>query len=194
MLRDDPKFFVDVLKLIFRPRSEPEESRPKITEKDRALALHGFRLLSDWRTVPGSGEDGQIDEKLLLDWVHKARTLAEEHGLLEVCDSQIGQVLARDKTKEPDGSWPSIPVRDVLEEIGTESDNVFSGFVVGIYNKRGVYMMSPGGDQTRGLAKRFEQYAEACQIDWPQTAAALRQVAQGYERQAQREDAEATLD
>jgi hypothetical protein len=67
----------------------------------------------------------------LLEWVKKARALANDRGLLEVCDARIGEVLAY-SPEESDGSWPCIPVRDALEEIGT--DEVFSGFGAGIYN------------------------------------------------------------
>ena len=130
--------------------------------------------------------------EVLFAWLHKARELAQEKGRLEWCDSRIGTVFAR-APKDPDGTWPCIPVRDALEEIGTE--DVFSGFEVGIFNKRGVVSKSSteGGEKERSLAKQFHDYAEACKFEWPKTAASLRRMAQTYEEDAKREDAEAEL-
>ena len=107
-------------------------------------------------------------------------------GLLEVCDSRIGEVLAY-APGEPDGSWPCIPVRDVLEDM--EAEEIFQGLGAGIYNKRGLYSKSlrEGGAQERDLANKYLAFAEASKIEWPKTAAALRRIARSYEEEA-RED------
>lgn len=85
-------------------------------------------------------------------------------------------------------------MRDALEEIGT--DAVFSGFSVGIYNKRGAFSKSirEGGAQERDLAEKYRGYAEACKIHWSKTAATLRRTALAYEDDARRADAAAELD
>jgi hypothetical protein len=146
-----------------------------------------------WETVPGSDEKGMVDEKGVLAWVQRARELAEERGLLEICDSRIGEVFARD-LERPGEAWPSVAVRDVMEEIGTEE--LFNGFCVGVFNRRGMFSKSPteGGAQERALAKKYQEFAEASKIEWPRTAAALRRVAQSYEQDARREDVEAMVE
>jgi hypothetical protein len=178
--------------VIFRPKSESDEPKREYTEEERARAQHAYRLLSSWQTVPGTRADNTVDEDVLLTWVGAARKAAEDSGHLEMCDVRIGTVFAW-APKESDGSWPCVPVRDALEEIGT--DAVFNGFEVGVFNKRGVYSKSPteGGDQERSIAGTFNGYAEACRVEWPQTAASLRRIAQRYERQAGHEDARAEL-
>ena len=123
----------------------------------------------------------------------RARALAADRGLLEICESRLGEVFAY-APDESDGSWPCVPVRDALEDIGT--DDVMGGFSAGICNKRGVFTKSirEGGMQERALAEKYGKFADACKIEWPQTAAALRRIAQGYEEDARREDAQAMLD
>ena len=113
--------------------------------------------------------------------------------MLEICDSRIGEVFAYDP-ETGDESWPCIPVRDALEEIGT--DDILGGFCAGIYNKRGLVSksMREGGAQERALAEKYRTFADACKIEWPRTAAALRRVALGYEEDARREDARVKLD
>jgi hypothetical protein len=193
LLRDKPDFFVEVLGLIFRPKGEssPEAKTPSEQEKQRAQSA--YRLLMTWREIPGQQKDRTVDERALFAWLKKARSPAEERGLLEVCDLRIGEVFAHDP-ELADTPWPSIPVRDALEDIGT--DEVFRGFGSGIYNKRGVVSksMREGGAQEWALAAKYKRFAEACYIDWPKTAAALRRMAEGYEEHARREDTEAMLD
>jgi hypothetical protein len=193
LLRDDPAFFVEVLGLAFRSKNEPKEGDKTPTDEEKMRAQNAYRLLRSWQVVPGSRDGQTVDERTLFDWIERARSLAEERGLLEMCDSRIGEVFAY-APEEADGSWPCLPMRDALEEIGTE--DVFDGLCVGIYNKRGMYSKSgrEGGAQERALAEKYRRFAEASKVDWPMTAAALRRVALGYEEDARREDAEAMLD
>jgi transcriptional regulator with XRE-family HTH domain len=192
MLSTDPKFFVDLLGVIFRSDADLEE-RPEPTDEEKARAQNAFRLLMSWTSVPGSREDKTVDESVLLDWVRKARSMAEGQRRVEVCDSRIGSVFAHSRDEPSDGGWPCIPVRDAIEEIG--SGALENGFEVGIYNKRGAHWKSieAGGQQERGLAKRYRDWAEICKIEWPRTAASLRRMAEGYEREAARADAETQL-
>ena len=120
LLRDEPGFFVEVLGLIFRPRNEPAEAAREYSEEEKRRAENAYRLLMSWKDVPGSQDGRTVDEKALREWIQKARSLADQRGLREVCESRIGEVLAY-APEEADGSWPCIPVRDMLEEIGDDS-------------------------------------------------------------------------
>ena len=64
---------------------------------------------------------------------------------------------------------------------------------MGIFNKRGVTSrgLTDGGVQERALADRYEASATALMDDWPRVARLLRDVAEGYRRDALREDEEA---
>ncbi len=189
MLSSYPAFFVDLLRVIYRSKRDPDDA--EFTEIDKDRAQNAYRLLMSWHSVPGSRYDGTVDGDAMLDWIHKARSMAEEQDRLEVCDLQIGDVFAQAPNELSDSSWPCIPVRDAIEEIGT--DALADGFEVGILNKRGAYTkaLDEGGNQERDLAKDFFAWSEASRIEWPKTAAALRRVGELYEARAQREDAEA---
>jgi hypothetical protein len=195
LLRDEPESFVEVLGLIYRPKSQPVGTVKEYSEDEKRRAENAYRLLLSWRDVPGSRDGRTVDERTLLGWIHKARSLAEQRGLLESCDSRIGEVLAH-APGEADGSWPCIPLRDVLEEIGADSEEIFQGLGVGILNKRGMYekTLREGGAQERNLARDYRAYAEASKIEWPRTAEVLRRIAQSYEEEARREDERAMLD
>jgi transcriptional regulator with XRE-family HTH domain len=188
-LEDNPPFLIDLLKIVFR-RSDEKEERPEPSESDRARALQVYRLLNSWQRVPGSRPDGSIDEDAIRRWIESVQALAEKESRREVADSRIGNVLAS-APKEPDGTWPCIPVRDAMEEFGTEE--MAEGFEVAIMNKRGATWKAPdeGGSQEREIAKQFFEWAEASRVEWPKTAASLRRVGERYEAYARREDAEA---
>jgi transcriptional regulator with XRE-family HTH domain len=189
-LRDDAGFFVDVLGLIFRPKKSLELEQPEPTKEQQDRARNAYSLLTNWKEIPGSGAKGPVDEVALNGWVTKARSIARERDLLDVCDYRIGHIFAFSPS-EPDGLWPCIPVRDVLDDIATEA--LHSGFSSGIYNKRGIVSksMREGGAQERELAKAYRAFAEACHLDWPRTAATLLRLAEGYEEEARRADLEA---
>lgn len=195
LLARDPGFFIELLTLLYRPRprtdeQEPQQEKVEPDESTRRQAKRAWHLLHDWQRVPGTKEDGTVDAEQLRAWVKSAREKAAAVDRLEVCDITLGEVLAQ-APGEQDGTWPCIPVRDVID--AADSPKLEQGFVIGISNKRGVYSKSlhEGGSQERELAAKYESYAKACQSRWPRTAAALMRVVAGYLEDARREDQEA---
>jgi len=184
-----PEFFAELIAIMYRSKKDPQTNEKPPTEEQKAKASSAFKLFWTWKTIPGSLENGTVDKEALMDWIKKARKRCDETGHLSICDDHIGQVLAHDPEKEL-GSWPCIPVRHVIEEVS--SDELESGFVAGIFNKRGTVTKGvfEGGQQERELASKYYEYARGCDIDWPRTAAALRRVAKYYEEDARREDEE----
>jgi transcriptional regulator with XRE-family HTH domain len=186
-----PGFFVELLSIVFSPSGDQEGQRPKPSESERARALQAFRLLNSWQRVPGSRLDGSINEGILRGWVRSAQTaVAENERLRHHVDTMIGNVFASDKTCEPDGTWPRIPVRDAIEEFGTEA--MAEGFGMGVINSQGAYWKAPdeGGNRERTLANQYFRWATASEIEWPKTAGILRRVGEQYEADARRADAE----
>jgi hypothetical protein len=194
-LARDPDFFVEILTLLYRPRGREDDDVShadaiEIDEPTRRKAERAWRLLNDWRRVPGTMDDGKIDPQKLSSWVRSVRTKAAAVNRSDACDLTIGQILAY-APNESDGSWPCIPVREAIDSI--ESPEAERGFVLGVLNKRGGYSKALGEDgrQERELASRYETYAKACETRWPRTAAALRQVAASYREEARLADEEA---
>ncbi len=195
LLARDPSFFVELLTLIYAPHRRSDEGEPrgddtKPDEFKRSQAQRAWRLLHEWQRVPGPKDDGTVDNAQLREWNHPVPEKAAAAERLEVCDVTVGGVFAH-ASGEPDGSWPCIPVRAILEEI--ESPKLENGFAIGIYNKRGVTSRSrrEGGRQERELADKYETYAKACRSQYPRTSAILMRVRDGYLDDAKREDAEA---
>jgi len=188
-LSDDPKFFAQLIGLIFPSKQEP---KTKLTEEQQQVASHGYRLLVNWTRIPGTQLDGSVNEKQLLQWLGSARAKCRDSGHLEIADEQIGEILANSpKPEDEDTMWPCEEICDSIEE--ADSDDLDRGFQIGIRNSRGVVTRSllDGGDLERREAVRYRRWAAICDVDWPRTAASLRSVADSYEFDAKREDARA---
>ena len=102
-LADDPAFFCDVVRTVFRSKKEERPAEELAPEK-RNIAENAYRLLSEWRTPPGLREDGSYDGKALTDWLEKVKTACAETGHLEVGLSRVGHVLVYTPS-DPDGLW-----------------------------------------------------------------------------------------
>ena len=200
VLADEPQFFVDLIQLMFRSEHEESQQSEELTEdqikSEKAKMENAYTLLHDWNRIPGTQNDGTIEFDLLLNWVEKVRDACRESGHLYVCESQIGQKLAKAPAEikdSNDDAWPCIAVRDVLEEVDSEA--MLNGFQIGIFNSRGVITRSPyaGGESERNLQEKFESHARKLAIDWPSTAACLQRLADDYGARAKQEDAEAEL-
>jgi hypothetical protein len=202
-LSSEPKLFVDTLKLVFR--ADNEESR-EVSDEDRARATQAYRLLEYWKKVPGTVEQeliteraegdivfskGRVDRVALFKWVEEARHLARECNRCAIGDLRIGHVLAF-APEDVDGTWPCETVRALIEEL--KSEELERGLSTSLYNRRGAHVRSKGGDQERALAKKFRGLSDLVKSKWLRTAAMLRKIAEGYEREARWHDEEDALE
>lgn len=188
----NPMLWVQALAWAFKRKSGGEDppafERP---EGRQDLAERGYRLLEGMRRIPGLREDGTIARENLASWVQAVRTASAEIDRLELCDINLGGLFAH----APEGAvsvWPCEAVRDVMEELN--SRKVFDGAHTGIYNLRGVHWRGEGGAQERELAAKYRGWGEALRFTHPHLSSSLLlEIAQTYEKEAEREDAEAGI-
>jgi hypothetical protein len=183
-LSSSPRFFVEVLCALYRPTKESgiKELVPADPERASAIASQAHVLFHAWRRLPGTTDDNVLDAGALESWIKEARKLSAEVGRGQVGDLQIGQMLAA-APRDPDGIWPAIPVRDVIEI--TRSRDLERGIFAGIHNSRGPTWrnMTDGGAQERELAKDYRKCSEETALEWPRTSAMLEQIAKSYEHE-----------
>jgi hypothetical protein len=68
------------------------------------------------------------------------------------------------------------------------------GACTGVYNARGVHWRGEGGAQERKLAEKYRAWEIALQVSHPFVAThLLKSLADGYEKDAAREDIEASV-
>ncbi|MDL9978753.1 helix-turn-helix domain-containing protein [Microbacterium candidum] len=187
LLCADPNEFVDLVSRVYRAGNEPKRA---LSPRDQAMGHLAWSVLREWDVLPGLREDGTVDEAHLTDWVRQARLALSDSGRGPVGDEQIGQVLASSPTGS-DGVWPVEAVRELVESIGNA--RVDTGLQIGKTNKRGITTRGvyDGGDQERELEEHYRQMASKIASQWPRTARVLRGIAESYQAEARRHDADA---
>ena len=185
----DPNVFLELMKMAFKGKSIDELPADKILA---ANAEKAYRILHGCSHPPGAAIDGLPNEGSFIEFIDKARELCKVNERLGVCDSVIGEILARCGDGE-DGVWPIEPARTVLDRI--DSKEMRNGFYIGALNKRGVTSRIPGagGQQERELAERYRGHSRKLIISHPLVAQTIEEIASNYDRHGHREDVEANL-
>ncbi|QUB48021.1 hypothetical protein J5A66_04390 [Prevotella sp. oral taxon 475] len=191
-LANNPDFFIDVLKLLYKSKDEKllEEERENLYSGDiQNGAERAYHLLHTWKRIPGMRDDNSIDENELNDWIQEARLLAESIGRLEVADEEIGQVLAR--YPEDCLSWPEEKIFRIIEEINT--DDLKRGYYLGLVNKRSFSTRGAfdGGDIEREKAVYFQKLENDFRFQYPNVAEIFKDIKKNYLAEAKRMDEEA---
>ncbi len=182
-LANDPEFFCEVIRLVYRSKKE-DQSSSESTEESKAIATNAWRLLHEWKTPPGTQKDGTFSEERFTEWLQRVKEVCAESGHLEVAFITIGEVLIH-TPPDPDGLWIRRIVATALND--READDMRAGFRTGTYNSRGVHWVDPTGKPERELAEQFRDKAEEIEnAGFHRFAITLRGLADSYDREAER--------
>jgi len=182
-LANDPKFFCEVIRLIYRSKKENRPSREP-TEELRSIAENAWLLLHEWKTPPGTQKDGTFSEDCFNNWLCKVKEICTETGHIEVALIHVGQVLIH-APADPGGLWINRAVATALND--RSADQLRDGFSMGMYNSRGVHWVDPTGKPERELAEQLRRKAEEIEnAGFQRFAATLRNLADSYDREAER--------
>jgi len=182
-LANYPEFFCEVIRLIYRSKNEEKPSKEP-SEEVKAIATNAWRLLHEWKTPPGAQEDGTFNEDHFEKWLRRVKDVCRETGHLEVALLEIGEVLINSPS-DPNGLWIHRAVAQALND--RDADEMRRGFSTGTYNARGVHWVDPTGKPEKELAEQFRRKAEDVEnAGFHRFAATLRELAESYDREAQR--------
>lgn len=103
---------MEVLSAVFPVSSKEASSEYTPTPQEKAVAPQAWRLLESWGQLPGES-NGNIDARILLDWVEEAHRLAVQAGaaasVMNTSEAAVALAVGAD------GIWPDPAVRDVIE-------------------------------------------------------------------------------
>lgn len=185
-LASDPDFFCEVIRLIYRPKGSEEPQA--IDEETKAIATNAWRLLHEWKSPPGLRDDSSFASEEFIAWLDRVRELCGESGHLEVAMIKVGEVLFY-CPEDLDGLWIN---EDVAKELNaSDAGDMRDGFRTEVYNSRGVHTVDPTGQPEKELAQQWRKKAEAVEhVGYARFGATLRQLADSYDREAERVQAE----
>lgn len=171
-LARDPALFADAVASIYRPdrtlvdedvdeaevpEGVEEEAPEPLTPEQVRKAEAYFRILNGWLSpLPGGTTEGPPTSEALQSWVDSARAELGSRHRNKVASSVIGQAVAGTAI-DADGTWPSEPVRDLLEhenDLKLESNLAMTRRNQRGFTSRGVYS---GGGQERELAEQYSK-------------------------------------
>lgn len=182
-LASDPEFFFQIITAVFRSEKD-KDIKKDITEAERAVAQNAYRLLHNWKRVPGLNSNGSLSESQFKDWIDEVRKLTAESGHLKVAMSQIGQTLSYSPA-DPAGLWIHESVARALN--ARDAAEMRNGFTTGLFNQRGVYGFS-GGKEELKIAHSYHEKAKAlAEHGYHRLSDSIRMLAEEYEREALRE-------
>jgi len=185
-----PELFLDLICMIYKPRNT--ERSEVISKQKQQLATSAWQVLHHCFAQPGADRAGVINATAFLRFVDDVRVRCGIADRLEVCDSTLGEIMARGPSGE-DGLWPCEPARDVLDAL--DHEDMRRGFAIGCFNGRGVVSrsMREGGEQERAVAAIYRQRAADFAILHPRLSEMFRYLADDYGRYGHQEDVEARL-
>ncbi|MEW8441729.1 MAG: hypothetical protein AB2689_26580 [Candidatus Thiodiazotropha taylori] len=181
-LANDPAFFCDVIRVVFR--SENEEHQPEEpSDEKKSYAKKAYHLLSKWRIPPGYQENGSYDGDALNWWLEAVKEKCAKTGHLGIAMTMIGHSLIH-VPSDPDGLWIHRSAAAALNAKGAGDMRI--GFRTELYNSRGAHWVDPTGAPERELASKYFTKAESIEsAGYQRVAAILRELAESYEREAE---------
>lgn len=183
-LASSPSFFCEVVAAVFRSEKEDKEKDSQPTEAQKRIAQNAYRLLHGWQTLPGSLPDGSFSGPTFVEWLGEAKRLTKESGHFKIAMDQLGQALAH-APPDPGGLWIHKSVATALD--AKDVPEMRRAFTTGLFNMRGVHGFSHGEEERR-IAADYRQKAKALSDNgFHRLADSVRQLAESYEHDAQRE-------
>ncbi|WP_434739338.1 hypothetical protein [Micromonospora sp. SH-82] len=191
-LARNPAHFANLVSLMYRPDTDTDadsaDEEARVDTASSQASDAAWAILREWRTPLPGCTDGQLPTtEDMLQWVKSVREMLTASGRARVLPRVLGDALSGAVTDE-DGTWPSEPVRDVLEILSdTELDDHVA---VARLTRRGVTTRGvyDGGAQERALADQYRAAADRVRGRWPRSGALLDGLSRSYREDARRED------
>ncbi len=181
-LAEDASFFCEVIRLVYVSKKEERTKEP--TEQESKIATNAYRLLSGWRTPPGSRKEGGYDESALAAWLAAVKKECAETGHLEIAMTIVGKALVH-APADPDGLW--IPRAAATALNGKDAKDMRDGFGAELFNSRGVHNFTAGQEELE-LSAHYRSQADAVEANgFHRFASSLRELADSYHRDSERE-------
>jgi len=176
-LADEPDFFAQVVQTVFRGVNQDAP-----TEVPPEQAANGYRLLTDWRTPPGTHPNRPFDGAALGRWLDTVVALTTPSGHRDIALNMAGQVL-RHLPPDETGLWMDRTAAAVIN--ASDLQPVRDGLRTGIVNARGAHFVDPTGAAERELASQYRRQADAMDdAGFGRVATTIRQLAESYDREA----------
>jgi hypothetical protein len=183
-LGTDPEFFIEVIRMVYRSEHDDPDSI-EISPEKRKLAENAYKLLSKWRTVPGTQRDHSFLETAFENWIKEVKKQSQESGHWKIASHQIGKVLYYSPA-DPTGLWINRVVAKELNQ--SQNDKMREGFSSSAYNSGGLLRpVDPTGKYEEAIGDKFRDKAtELENARFSRLATTLKKLSDSFYRDAER--------
>ena len=190
-LANDPEFFCMLIQAIYRSRNDDAEVAEP-TEDSKRIATNAYTLLHSWKRVPGIQADGNFDGEWFSNWLAQVIKSTTESGHNDVAFIQLGEVLINSPA-DPGGLWIHNSVATALND--RFNDSLRNGYRTGCFNSRGAYVVDTTGKNEKAIAVKYRGKADVVENEgFQRFAVTLRELAESYEREAERNITDANIE
>ena len=190
-LANDPDFFCMLIQAIFRSRNDEKEVMEP-SEDSKRIATNAYKLLHSWKRVPGIQDDGSFDDKWFSNWLAQVMKSTTDSGHNDVAFIQLGEVLINSPA-DTGGLWIHNSIATALND--RFNDKLRQGYRTGCFNSRGAYVVDTTGKNERAIAAEYRNKADAIENEgFQRFAVILRELAESYEKEAERNIADANME
>lgn len=165
--------YSEILELAFKEHSKKNDNR-NISEN---IAINAFRLLNQWKLVPGTNDCGKIESRKLKEWYKDMKKICAEKDRLEVGLTYFGHVLFYASEDKSD-FWIDKTVAEILN--GDEI--IRKGYEIQALNSVGVVNWDKNGTDYKNKSDEYRKKAEDTELaGYYNFATTLRLIASNFE-------------
>lgn len=177
IISSDVNRYSEILQLAFKEHSKVKDD----SNIDQNVATNAYRLLHQWKLVPGTKEDGYIDSSKLKIWYENMKDICEKIDRLEVGSSCFGKVLFY-SPKDKSGFW----IDKTVAEIINDNEIIREGYKTEAFNSVGVVNWDENGTAYNKKCDEYKKRAETTELaGYYNFATALREIAHNFEFHAE---------
>ncbi|WP_318438753.1 hypothetical protein [Photobacterium leiognathi] len=177
----DPAFFCELIKYAFIP--DHVDSKPKLTAHEQNAASNCYKLIDNWKLVPGTLDDGTFDYEFFCKWKKSVIEIAIQSGHLLSASTAINRTLIYTPT-DRNGEWIDLNIAAYLDD--KESKKAREDFAHAVYESRGVRTIDPEGKPEIKLAQLYKDRADEMSIQgFARFAYTLETIADNYKQEAE---------
>lgn len=172
VISSDANRYSEILQLAFK-----EHSKSKGTNNiDPNIATNAYRLLHQWKLVPGTNDDGYIDSDELKTWYENMKNICKEIDRLEVGLSYFGKVLFH-SPKDKSGFW----IDKTVAEIINNNEIIRDGYKTEAFNSVGIVNWDENGTAYNKKCDEYKERAETTELaGYYNFATILREISRDF--------------
>ncbi|HIQ90428.1 MAG TPA: putative DNA binding domain-containing protein [Candidatus Coprosoma intestinipullorum] len=169
--------YSEILELAFKEKSKINTE----SNINPDVATNAYRLLHQWKLVPGTNDDGYINSVKLKEWYEEMQNICNKKDRLEVGLLYFGKVLFY-SPEDKSHFWIDKTVAEILNN----NETIRRGYTNEAFNSIGIIKWDEKGSEYLKYCNEYKKKAEDTEIaGYYNFAMALRDVADNFNRQAE---------